>query len=58
MPVAITEKRVSRKITVNLDHHQINVRPIIKGNFYIVLLLKIYIDSFCLKVPLKKLLIL
>jgi hypothetical protein len=31
MPVAIAEKHISRKLTVNLDQHQINVRPIIKG---------------------------
>lgn len=31
MPVAISQMRVSRKITVNLDQNQLNVRPIIKG---------------------------
>lgn len=31
MPVAIAEKHIVRKLTVNLDQHQINVRPIIKG---------------------------
>ncbi|CEP14246.1 hypothetical protein [Parasitella parasitica] len=31
MSVLITEKHISRKLTVNLDQHQINVRPIIKG---------------------------
>jgi hypothetical protein len=28
------EKFVSRKITINLDQHQVNVRPIIKGKHY------------------------
>lgn len=31
MPVALSQMRVSRKITVNLDQSQLNVRPIIKG---------------------------
>lgn len=39
MPVAVTEKNVSRKLTVNLDQHQINVRPIIKGKYTLTILI-------------------
>lgn len=35
MPVATSEKHVCRKLTVNLDQHQVNVRPIITGNYNI-----------------------
>lgn len=38
MPVAIAEKRISRKFSVNLDQHQVNVRPIIKGRHELQLL--------------------
>ncbi|KAI8370295.1 hypothetical protein BD560DRAFT_397043 [Blakeslea trispora] len=31
MSVVVCESTLSRKLTVNLDHHQLNVRPIVKG---------------------------
>lgn len=40
MPVAIAEKHIVRKLTVNLDQYQINVRPIIKGKSNLILILK------------------
>lgn len=30
---AIEDRRISRKLTVNLNHHTVNVRPVIKGAF-------------------------
>ncbi|KAI8977069.1 hypothetical protein BDF20DRAFT_872767 [Mycotypha africana] len=32
-PTTINEKRISRKLTVNLNQHSVNVRPVIKGAF-------------------------
>ncbi|CDH55884.1 hypothetical protein RO3G_07005 [Lichtheimia corymbifera JMRC:FSU:9682] len=30
-PTAFDERRISRKLTINIDQHEVNVRPIIKG---------------------------
>lgn len=32
-PTAFDERRISRKLTINIDQHEVNVRPIIKGMY-------------------------
>ena len=29
------ERRISRKLTINIEQNVINVRPVIKGNFFL-----------------------
>ena len=45
-PTAFDERRISRKLTINIDQHEVNVRPIIKGMYAFYYTVQDHHDSF------------